>query len=186
MCRGIFNSSWKPEIIDSLYEICAASAGGQHTLFLTLNGEVYSCGRTSLGQCGYGYNGSERFPHGQGTPVLVPELIRLRVTQIAVGKYHSLALSLGDVYSFGDNGQGQLGRGRLYDVVLRRTYNRYRLGEEPWNNHSYPCEKINTEFKISSIAAAGNKSYYMQEGETLYKNLKEIAVCKTCLIPTHY
>lgn len=86
------------------------SCGGQHTLILTDDGEVLSCG---IGE--YGLLGT-----GSTTDALTPSslfsMADEEVVQIAAGHCHSLLLTVeGKVYSFGRNHMGQLGH---YDSYI--------------------------------------------------------------------
>ncbi|RMA46376.1 hypothetical protein CI603_04625 [Bifidobacterium sp. wkB338] len=84
------------------------SAGNEHSLALGTDGNVYSWGDNSKGQLG-------RTPTS-GTKDNTPGKVNLpagvsRFTQVIVGGEHSLALgSDGNLYSWGDNSSGQLGR----------------------------------------------------------------------------
>jgi alpha-tubulin suppressor-like RCC1 family protein len=85
------------------------AAGREFSLVLTATGQLYAFGGDSQGELG---DGSE---HYEG--VSIPELITLPgatgpAVQIAAGEYHSLvATSTGQLYTFGNNHSGQLGKG---------------------------------------------------------------------------
>lgn len=76
---------------------------------MAVSGSAYSWGWNGLGATGLGRQDQ--------TDVTEPQLISalsgvVRVTQCAAGLAHTLLLSeLGDVYSCGWNGEGQLGHG---------------------------------------------------------------------------
>ena len=78
------------------------SAGGLYSLFQS-NNKVYGCGYNYYGQLGLGNN----------TSVVQPSLVPdqpLPIVQLSSGYYHSLLLDEeGNVFSTGDNAQGQLG-----------------------------------------------------------------------------
>jgi alpha-tubulin suppressor-like RCC1 family protein len=82
------------------------AAGEYHSLVLTSTGQLYTFGDDHLGQLGD--SGKSRY---------TPETITLpgatgTIGQIAAGWEHSLALtSTGQLYTFGDDEQGQLGNG---------------------------------------------------------------------------
>lgn len=80
------------------------SCGLQHTVILTDDGEVLTCGVGEYGLLGTG-NTLDAL-----TPVTVDSLIKEDIVQIAAGYDHTLALtSKGLIYSWGRNNSGQLG-----------------------------------------------------------------------------
>lgn len=83
----------------------AIAAGGQHSLYLNRNGQVYAWGDNSKGQLGNGNN------QPQATPALVPGLAS--VSQIVAGYQHNLAVirfpDRDAVMVWGDDSLGQLG-----------------------------------------------------------------------------
>ncbi|XP_068245605.1 probable E3 ubiquitin-protein ligase HERC4 isoform X2 [Palaemon carinicauda] len=88
-----FSNSWN---------IKQVSSGLTHTLFLTEDGVVYSCGNNELGQLGH-----SRITR---TPEKIDNLENYTISQVAVGDQFSMALtSWGLVYAWGDNGFSQLG-----------------------------------------------------------------------------
>ncbi|GAX82196.1 hypothetical protein CEUSTIGMA_g9624.t1 [Chlamydomonas eustigma] len=81
------------------------SAGGNHSLALSGDGDVWAWGDDSYGQLGSGTPSTSA-----RLPLLLRVLKDLNVLKIAAGYRHSLALSLtGEVYGWGDNKVGQLG-----------------------------------------------------------------------------
>ncbi|KAK7079242.1 putative E3 ubiquitin-protein ligase herc4, partial [Halocaridina rubra] len=88
-----FSKSWN---------IKQVASGLTHTLFLTEEGIVYSCGNNEGGQLGH--NKITRKPEH------IDQLENYTIANIAVGDQHSVAVtSWGLVYAWGENGFGQLG-----------------------------------------------------------------------------
>jgi alpha-tubulin suppressor-like RCC1 family protein len=85
--------------------ITTVAAGGFFSMALSDSGVVYAWGRNNKGQLG---DGSTLDRH-QPQPVIGLE--NLRIVAIAAGQAHALALTdTGQVYAWGDNARGQLGR----------------------------------------------------------------------------
>ena len=85
-------------------KIVSVGCGDKHTVFLTDDGEVLSCGLGEYGRTGTGVSSDCLEP----SPL--DSLESEDVVQIAVGFEHSLALTAkGDIFSWGRNQQGQLG-----------------------------------------------------------------------------
>lgn len=86
------------------------AGGEQQSLVLTSTGALYSFGGNRFGQLGRTANAGSETPNPIPAPVVLPGASG-PVVQIAAGARHSLALtSTGQLYSFGDNEFGQLGR----------------------------------------------------------------------------
>jgi len=88
--------------------ITAVSAGAEHTLVLTADGNVYSFGNGASGQLGHGNTASQDVP----TLIEYFETNSITATAVSAGGEYSLVLSDdGDVYAFGRGTEGQLGLG---------------------------------------------------------------------------
>ena len=91
------------------------SAGGAHSLALGSDGNAYAWGRNTYGQLGDGTTGEQHAPVRVKTPDrnTYPDLpADFTYLQVSAGSSHSLALgSDGNVYAWGNNGDGQLGDG---------------------------------------------------------------------------
>ncbi|KAI2656030.1 RCC1 and BTB domain-containing protein 2 [Labeo rohita] len=111
-CLGLGDtqSTIEPRRIDILCgkKIVSLSYGtGPHVVIATADGEVYAWGHNGYSQLG---NGTTN--HGL-TPALVStNLINKRVTEVACGSHHTIALTTeGEVYAWGYNNSGQVGSG---------------------------------------------------------------------------
>ena len=113
---GLGNTTTRttPQPISTLNSLTiSAIAGGEHTVFLTNDGKVYSCGRDTIDGLPAGLLGrlvDETNP--AATPLIIPTLNSFTITAIACGVSHTIFLTNeGKVYSGGRNGSGQLGLG---------------------------------------------------------------------------
>jgi alpha-tubulin suppressor-like RCC1 family protein len=87
-------------------EIRSMAAGWHHTLCLMEDGSLFAWGDNSFGQLGVGDNISRYAPVELRMPNDLP------VTQVTCGKGFSLAVTEdGTLFSWGENSDGQLGRG---------------------------------------------------------------------------
>ena len=88
----------------SFSNISKISGGWYHSLFQNNKGEIFACGYNKEGQCGLGHFNS---------PQIIPSLILnlpSNIVHFVCGGLHSLFLdSEGNVFSVGDNDDGQLG-----------------------------------------------------------------------------
>ncbi len=92
-----------PASVTGISNVIAIAAGGLHTIALTANKTVWTWGNNNLGQLGLGVDDQY-----ETTPGQVSELSN--VVAIAGGYAFTLAVtSNGQVYAWGDNGNGELG-----------------------------------------------------------------------------
>ena len=106
-------SNWNPQI--AIQDIIG---GGQHTLILTKEGEVWVTGRAEEGTCGLGAEVRENQMEWKKIEFFGRN--GLNVKRIAAGFSHNLALTEDDrVFSWGGNSVGQLGLG---DEIDRYAY----------------------------------------------------------------
>ncbi|XP_033952996.1 RCC1 and BTB domain-containing protein 2 isoform X2 [Pseudochaenichthys georgianus] len=111
-CLGLgdLQSTIEPRRIDVLCgkKIESLSYGtGPHVVIATTDGEVFAWGHNGYSQLG---NGTTN--HGL-TPALVStNLLSKRVTEVACGSHHTIALTTdGEVFAWGYNNSGQVGSG---------------------------------------------------------------------------
>eukprot|EP00747_Dinoflagellata_sp_TGD_P215221 gnl/TRDRNA2_/TRDRNA2_87937_c0_seq2.p1 gnl/TRDRNA2_/TRDRNA2_87937_c0~~gnl/TRDRNA2_/TRDRNA2_87937_c0_seq2.p1 ORF type:complete len:359 (-),score=23.74 gnl/TRDRNA2_/TRDRNA2_87937_c0_seq2:53-1129(-) len=96
--HGTEQSLFSPTVIQSLktVRICGIEAGADHSMALAEDGAVYSWGCGRLGRLGHGDQLRQLYPR------TVSALQSIRISYIAAGSMHSLALSSdGSVYIWG-------------------------------------------------------------------------------------
>jgi len=89
----------------AVVSVSAIAAGGGHDLAITNDG-LYAWGSNSSGQVGDGTNTDQPAP----VKVVFPSTVT-RVSAVAAGAYHSLAITNDGIYAWGANAGGQLGDG---------------------------------------------------------------------------
>ena len=110
--------------------------GGEHSLFLSSNNNVYTCGHGYLGQLGLGNN------KNINKPTIVQSLTNKKIIEISAGWSHSLVLSSeGNIYSTGCNKYGELGIGKDF------------------NKYNYTWIKSLSNLNIKHISAGGHHSW---------------------------
>lgn len=114
---GDFKNRRNPTLVKHMedYNVVAVATGRMHSLILTDEGDVYSCGDNRCGQCGIG---------NKKDSVSKPTRIDYSgspIKKIACGDDFSLILnSDGDVFSFGSPEHGQLGLGSEQKEIAGR------------------------------------------------------------------
>jgi alpha-tubulin suppressor-like RCC1 family protein len=96
--------------------IVEIAAGYEHAMALTSSGQLYSFGSNVYGQLGRAANSGTNNPNPKAALVTLPGATG-QITQISAGQEHSVALtSTGQIYTFGSNQEGQLGRSENLEV----------------------------------------------------------------------
>ncbi|XP_059644769.1 ultraviolet-B receptor UVR8 [Cornus florida] len=138
-------------------KIVSIAAGEAHTIALTGDGSVYSWGRGRMGRLGTGSEHDQLFP----VPIEFDsssERGKLRVTEIAAGGYHSLALTDdGSVWCWGDNVYGQLGLDGGHSLVPVLLESFLEVGSSD-SSTDEPEMKSKAPLKVSSVKAGGMMS----------------------------
>ncbi|KAK6142410.1 hypothetical protein DH2020_022758 [Rehmannia glutinosa] len=135
-----------PSEVKALPEpVAAVSCGGFFTMALTEGGQLWNWGANSNYELGRGDK------IGGWKPQPVPSLKDVRLTQIASGGYHSLALTdKGEVLSWGHGGHGQLGNSSLHSRKVPE-----------------PVEALANE-RVTYIACGGSSSAAITDKGKLY------------------
>ncbi|XP_064600028.1 probable E3 ubiquitin-protein ligase HERC4 isoform X2 [Liolophura sinensis] len=88
------------------------SCGNKHTVIVSKDGVVYTCGNNDAGQLGH--------DKSRKKPEQVLSLEACHINQVSAGGNHNLVVnSSGEVYSWGDNSGGQLGHGDIQGDLHR-------------------------------------------------------------------
>ena len=139
--------------------ISAIAGGSLHTVFLTNDGKVYSCGYNAYGQLGLG-NYTHETPNANPTPKLITTTTiggtttafnNLTISAISCGRFHTIFLTDGKVYSCGDNSYGQLGLGNTTSTSTPTLITTTTIGGTPtaFNNltiTAIACAQYHTVF----------------------------------------
>ena len=113
--HGDLQAQLEPTKIEALAgeRVVAVSVGSDHSLALTADGAVWSCGSGYFGQLGHGDEQSQLLPKK------VEAFTGRRVVAVSAGDFHSLAVTAdGAVWSWGSGGFGRLGHGDEQNRLL--------------------------------------------------------------------
>ena len=132
--------------------ISGVAAGIDHSLALTTTGQLYAFGLNDYGELGISPNSGTSNPNPTPTRVTLPGATG-PVTEVAAGLEHSLALtSTGQLYAFGANQYGQLGK----------------TANNNANPSPTPVTLPGATGTIAKIAAGGNHSLALTSTGQLY------------------
>ncbi|XP_037686168.1 E3 ISG15--protein ligase HERC5 isoform X2 [Choloepus didactylus] len=160
---GHTNDKDSPSLIEELdnQKVEFLTCGGSHTALLTEDGLVFTFGGGKYGQLGHNSTQNELRPR------LVTELVGNRVTQIACGRWHTLAFAsdLGKVFAFGSGKEGQLGNGGTRNQLIPLLMKLPSNEELKFESHTSEKELI--------MIAGGNQSILLWiEKENSYVNMR--------------
>jgi alpha-tubulin suppressor-like RCC1 family protein len=124
-----------------------ASCGSSFSIFLTFDGEVYSCGINTLGELGIGKEGDKSITLKQ---VIKNDSKPLNdIVYLSSGRNHTLALDkYGSIYSWGINNDGQLGLNNI--------------------ERKYSANRIDLLIKFISIASGWSHNYAIDKNNQMY------------------
>ena len=130
------------------------ACGSNHTLVVSNDGRLWSCGRGRHGQLGHGHF------HDQGPLSPVEALQDVAVASVTAGKAHSMVLTReGSVYSWGDNLWGQLGHGGPALNILSQGDGTLQTGiAYPRKVEALEARFPNAPEQIISVACGGRHS----------------------------
>ena len=142
----------------------AVAAAGSFSLALTSAGAVYAWGSNQLGHLG---NGTDVAYAATPVPVSVPAGVR--VTAVADGGGHSLALtSAGAVYAWGDSYSGQLGNGLGEDDYDNACNTPNDDGSNAFFSDTPVASHLPAGVTATSIAAGACDSLALSADGTVY------------------
>ncbi|XP_025053063.1 probable E3 ubiquitin-protein ligase HERC3 isoform X4 [Alligator sinensis] len=102
----------EPQVYGFIHDrnVKEVACGGNHSVFLLEDGEVYTCGMNTKGQLGHEREGNK--------PEQIGALADQHIVHIACGESHSVALSdQGQLFAWGAGSDGQLGLTTIEDSV---------------------------------------------------------------------
>ena len=114
-----------PKKIEALAgrRVVAVSAGGQHSIAITADGAVWSCGCGSSGRLGHGDTQEQLLPKK------IEDLAGQRVVAVSAGGFHSIAVTAhGAVWSWGGGAFGNLGHGDEHQQLLPKKIEAWAPG----------------------------------------------------------
>nr|XP_050858898.1 X-linked retinitis pigmentosa GTPase regulator [Vespula vulgaris] len=177
---GHKNHVSKPSCVKILKpeKVTHVACGRAHTLICTGGQKIFACGSDQEGQLG---RGNAAVGDSASTPVLVYDcgLAGPRVTQIAAGSHHSMALtSDGGVIAWGSNLEGQLGLSGISGLVNKPT--KVPIPE--------PVKEISTGYYHSAFLTESGLIYICGESESgklgIDVNFTTQVAPKQMLLPT--
>ncbi|TMW56352.1 hypothetical protein Poli38472_006362 [Pythium oligandrum] len=115
---GTTTSVSTPTLVEELVgkRVVEVACSYFHTVILTVDGELFACGRNDFGQLGLGDSVDRH------VPTLVSQLGDETVRAVSSGQHHTVvATTEGNLFGFGKNDHGQLGVGSFSSPFLSPT-----------------------------------------------------------------
>ena len=113
---GGTNNETTPRQVGNAGDWKTIAAGGNHSLALKIDGTLYSWGSNGFGQLGNGENGANLTDTSKDKTAPIQIGTDRDWQTISAGEYSSAALrDTGELYTWGQNGAGQLGLGDTTD-----------------------------------------------------------------------
>jgi alpha-tubulin suppressor-like RCC1 family protein len=134
-------------VFDAVGKQFSKIAGGESSLALTNDGKLFAWGQNSEGQVGIG---NVNYLTTPTSPYMNGSLAGKIIVDVAMGDYHTLALTSDGLYSWGDNNNGQLGIGSGSSQV------------------SLPSAVVISGKNISAISSGANTVLALTSDNTLY------------------
>jgi E3 ubiquitin-protein ligase HERC4 len=130
---------------------CYVTCGENFSAVLTLDGGVFTFGAGAYGQLGHNGTSHEYLPRK------VPDLMGSEISQIACGRCHMLVYvaSSNRLYSYGLNGNGQLGIGTVNNNKSTPTLVKLEL----FNVKNKDAGYENKNYSLFAISAGGDQSF---------------------------
>ncbi|XP_078147116.1 retinitis pigmentosa GTPase regulator b isoform X3 [Centroberyx gerrardi] len=122
--RGKESHATTPQQVTMGRPVAWVSCGYYHSAFVTVDGALYTFGERDSGKLGLGTDqlASHRAPQ-------LVKSITEKVTQVACGGGHTVALTEDDIYTFGLGQFGQLGHGTfIFEARLPRLVDHFKKG----------------------------------------------------------
>ncbi|MGN0532083.1 MAG: RCC1 domain-containing protein, partial [Eubacterium sp.] len=156
------NSTFKKVTVGDGVKIKAIAAGGNHTVLLDVNNNVWTAGENNHGQLG----SEENIGTGNANPTfkqVTKGIDGVKITAIAAGLYHTVLLDKdGNVWSAGYNRYGQLGREENIGTNnANPTFKQVTKGIDGVNITTIAAGRYHTVLldKDGNVWTAGNNGY---------------------------
>jgi len=178
---GDFTDRHAPERIEALalVHVAHASCGEAHVVAMSAGGAAYAWGRNDRGQLGLGEGFRTVAKLPRPTPIDALKRHRVRVSSVACGGNHSLAIAAasGDVLAWGRGACGPAGTGATADVATPTRIDPAAFGNEraaqisAGDEHSVAVTESGAVFSWG--ASAGGRLGHRREGDAEARAVSE-------------